>query len=429
MNGERSRRIVYVCLSPTFGMHQYTADLANRMAAAGHEVTLVGTSHLPCDRYSPAVRLVTPLSNRSTGLSGDGLRLDLFWKLCYTIDQVGADLVHVTSPHLWTPWLLQVMARTGIATVHTLHDLDPHLGRRFGGLIRIWNALVIRHTHHLLVHGRSSYDRLLAQGVSPARVTYTPLLHLCFSNATETILAEGLATVPIAHPPRREGCQRANAQRSLRFHPDTSPHPLVGTLDPSHSPPSHLTSSQTVKPFALFFGRLEAYKGVGVLVAAASRLPTGLGRVVVAGPGRLDLAWMGPLPVQLELRNHLIEDAEALDLLQSCNLVVLPYLDATQSAVIAVAYYFGKPVIVTRTGALPEYVDEGVTGWVVPPGDPGALAECLAMAFSDPARLQKMGAAGREWRQRQSRSEAVIIGRMYETLAAVRRADDQSGRN
>jgi glycosyltransferase involved in cell wall biosynthesis len=50
--------------------------------------------------------------------------------------------------------------------------------------------------------------------------------------------------------------------------------------------------------------------------------------------------------------------------------LVLPYRDATQSALVAHAYFFRKPAIVTRTGALPEYVVEGETGWVVPRADP-----------------------------------------------------------
>ena len=46
-------RICYVLLSPTYGMHQYTADLANRMLDAGHDVRLVTTATAPRDRYSP----------------------------------------------------------------------------------------------------------------------------------------------------------------------------------------------------------------------------------------------------------------------------------------------------------------------------------------------------------------------------------------
>ena len=113
------------------------------------------------------------------------------------------------------------------------------------------------------------------------------------------------------------------------------------------------------------------------------------------------------------MRSGLIEDDEAIDLFRRCSLVVLPYVDATQSALIAAAYFFGKPVIVTRTGALPEYVVDGETGWVIEPRNPQALAECLLNAFSDPARLAEMGEAGRAWYRAQRRIEHSTLLAMY----------------
>ncbi|MCB0239335.1 MAG: hypothetical protein KDH08_11980, partial [Anaerolineae bacterium] len=60
-------RIVYVLLSPTFGMHQYTADLANRMAGQGHDTVLVTATTFARDRYSPAVQVITPITTHNTG--------------------------------------------------------------------------------------------------------------------------------------------------------------------------------------------------------------------------------------------------------------------------------------------------------------------------------------------------------------------------
>ena len=73
-------------------------------------------------------------------------------------------------------------------------------------------------------------------------------------------------------------------------------------------------------------------------------------------------------------RRGLISDAEALELFHRSSLVLLPYIDATQSALIAAAYYFQKPVLVSRSGALPEYVVDGQTGFIVEPGHPATLA-------------------------------------------------------
>ena len=106
-----------------------------------------------------------------------------------------------------------------------------------------------------------------------------------------------------------------------------------------------------------------------------------------------------------------------MSLFRACGLVVLPYRDASQSALVGHAYYFHKPVIVTRTGALPEYVVEGETGWVIPPGDPQALAEVLREALGDPARLARMGAAGRDWYDRERTTEEGTLQQMYGRLA------------
>ena len=63
------------------------------------------------------------------------------------------------------------------------------------------------------------------------------------------------------------------------------------------------------------------------------------------------------------------------------DLVVLPYASATQSGIVQIAYGFGKPVVVTSVGGLPEVVDDGRTGFVVPPKNAGALAESVVRFF------------------------------------------------
>jgi glycosyltransferase involved in cell wall biosynthesis len=124
------------------------------------------------------------------------------------------------------------------------------------------------------------------------------------------------------------------------------------------------------------------------------------------------------LPGNVEMRNRLIEDQEAIQLFRQCSVVVLPYTDATQSAVIAAAYAFGKPVIVTDTGALPEYVVEGETGWIIEPRDSSALAECLQMAEREPTRLTRMGEAGRRWYHTQRTAERRTLRLMYERMGS-----------
>ncbi len=356
-------RFCYILLSPTFGMHQYTSGPANRLAQAGHEVHLVTTSHCPRGRYHPAVQVHTSVTTTSTGLSLDSLRLRQFFNLKLETCNLEPDLVHLTGPHLWNVPLLWALRRAGIPTVHTVHDVEPHTGT--SRMLYAWNRAVYRLADQILVHGRCYRERLVNQGLPPEKIVYAPLLHLFCGHENGTA-AEQAAGNPV------------------------------------------------YEPWALFFGRLEPYKGIGPLLAAGAQLTNPNHRVVVAGPGAPERFWKEPLTANVELHNHLIGDEEGIDLFRRCGLVVLPYLDATQSALIAAAYYFRKPVLVTRTGALPEYVQEGETGWVVEPGDVRALADTLADALSDPARLARMGQAGRAWYEEQYQIEGETLLKMYE---------------
>lgn len=371
--------ICYILLSPTLGMHQYTADLANRAAAGAFtggeacETHLVTTATLIRDRYGPMVSIHTPVSTHGTGFAPDGLRLHGFRRALDAVVETGCHVAHITGVHAWNVPLARALRRRGMRLIHTLHDLDPHHGVRFHHLIRLWNWLIIALVDHILVHGECYRQRLLARGLPANRVTCVPLLHLFLSYEGErSLVAEGV---------------QADA------------------LD---------------APLVLFFGRVEPYKGVDVLLAAWPRVLAmhSHARLVIAGPLAADVS-LPDLPPNTELRDRWIGDAEAVALLRSASLLVLPYRDATQSALIAAAYYFGVPVIVTRTGALPEYIVEGETGWIVPPGDSQTLGDVLAKALSDPARLKRIGQQGRIWYQTQHRMEEATLAAMYRQIAAL----------
>lgn len=371
-------RIVYVLLSPTFGMHQYTADLANRMATAGSsEVHLVTTPRAPRDRYSPLVHIHAPVAVTDTGLSPRALNLSHLRRVIKSILSLKPSLVHFSGPHLWNLTLVRYLVRQGIPVIHTIHDLDPHRGTRFGLLLRLWNWTIIHSADQILLHGDQYRLRLLRRGVPAPKLSFTPLLHLFL------------------------GYEQAMKLSELERGEKTG-----------------------YEPFVLFFGRLERYKGIDYLLTAFAQLTqqaTAAGappfKLVLAGPGKFPALWPGSLPPGVELRNRLIADQEAVDLFSRCSLVVLPYTDATQSALIPAAYFFRKPVLVTRVGALTEYVQEERTGFVVEPGHPPSMARALAHALADPSRLQAMGVAGRAWYDKTRVQETLALLSLYERLA------------
>jgi glycosyltransferase involved in cell wall biosynthesis len=144
------------------------------------------------------------------------------------------------------------------------------------------------------------------------------------------------------------------------------------------------------RPIILFFGFVRPYKGLEYLIQA---LPLVLKErdvhLLVVGE-----FWSSPEFYQRYAREFGVEQAitfvnryvpnEALKpYFDRANVVALPYVSATQSAVVQLAFGFGKPVITTRVGGLHEVVQDGVNGLVVPPQDEAALAQALVRYFAD----------------------------------------------
>lgn len=152
--------------------------------------------------------------------------------------------------------------------------------------------------------------------------------------------------------------------------------------------------------YMLFFGRIDTYKGVDVLIDAyeqSEARKNGI-KLVVAGKGKINHD-KSRLVDEIILLNRYINNDELANLIRHCSFVVLPYLSATQSGCVMSAFAFNKPIIATRVGDLPKEVDDGETGLICSPNDPEDLkAKIDAMVMSDiPAyvsRIEKKYAAG-----------------------------------
>jgi len=128
----------------------------------------------------------------------------------------------------------------------------------------------------------------------------------------------------------------------------------------------------------LFIGRIDKYKGLEYLFEAYSLLENKENAVlIVAGNGKISRRTLPGENKNLLIINRWLENAEITYLIKSCDLVVLPYVHATQSGVLAVAFAHQKPVVVTATGALPEQVEYGKLGLIVPSRDSYALASAM----------------------------------------------------
>lgn len=91
-----------------------------------------------------------------------------------------------------------------------------------------------------------------------------------------------------------------------------------------------------------------------------------------------------------------IEHSKLPPYFSSADLFVLPSRREGFGLVLAEAMACGVPVVSTRVGGIPEVVEDGVTGLLVPPNDPAAIAEAIIELLDDPERMRDMGVRGRE---------------------------------
>ena len=133
----------------------------------------------------------------------------------------------------------------------------------------------------------------------------------------------------------------------------------------------------------LFFGYVRKYKGLNILIDAMPEIVKNNPNAKLLIVGEF---YDSPdkyysqieklrLKDKIKVVNEFVPNEEVGKYYSISELVILPYLSATQSGILNIAYGFKKPVLVTDVGGLAEDVEIGKTGYVAPPGKPGAIAE------------------------------------------------------
>jgi len=154
----------------------------------------------------------------------------------------------------------------------------------------------------------------------------------------------------------------------------------------------------------LFFGLLAPSKGVEDLIdafAVASRSCSA--KLIIAG---YPTKHININELRARVESHGLADKVIFDLryipleeisplMNLATVVVYPYRSSTQSGALQAAYIFSRPVIATAVGGLPEAVEDGRSGFIVPPESPQALAEKIVQLVNDPDLANQMGAYAR----------------------------------
>lgn len=304
------------------------AEYASRLALAldaHHDVLLILASANGALELSGPLRDALVKRGNVIWFGRQGRRSAVFHtiKLLHEIRRFRPDVIHIQEVENCVPTWVNDLMRYSTPLVVTVHDPVCHGGEDDPTYRRRLRARANR----LIVHGEKMVKEL--GGKHPA-------------------LTHRIASLPHGMLGDEQGGARTDPERT---------------------------------PVFLFFGRIEAYKGLGLLLQAGELLAAkGLTfRLVIAGTGSAldqhrqqiqDKPWA-------ELIDRHIHADEIPQIFARASAVVLPYAGATQSGVAALAFGLGRPVVATNVGGLADIIQDGYNGFLVPPRDAAALAAAL----------------------------------------------------
>ncbi len=172
-----------------------------------------------------------------------------------------------------------------------------------------------------------------------------------------------------------------------------SPHPIYDSFgrpgDPIKARKNLKIDSDT--QVILFFGFIRKYKGLEVLIECLKKIHKRLPNfyLLVVGEFYEDEDWYQAKINDLGLSNYVriidqyIPQDQVPDYFAAADVVVQPYMSATQSGIAQMAFHFEVPVITTDVGGLAEIIPHEKAGLIIPPNDSDALANAIIRYFSD----------------------------------------------
>jgi len=195
----------------------------------------------------------------------------------------------------------------------------------------------------------------------------------------------------------------------------TIPHIAIG----ENASYQHIQEEENL---VMFFGRIWEYKGLQYLIQAEPLITAQIPdvRIIVAGQGE-DFGRYRRMMVHPErfmVFNEYVSHDRRTELFRRASVVVLPYIEASQSGVIPLAYTFAKPVVATAVGGIPEMVEHGRTGYLVPPRNVEALADAIVRLLKDSSLRRRFGLNARQKIAAECSPEVIA----RKTLTVYRRA-------
>jgi glycosyltransferase involved in cell wall biosynthesis len=358
-------RLRVALLSTNFG--EYCIRLANALSEQA-EVLLVLPERLAApyaQKLSGAVRLY---SFPNVRLRRPLRQFRVIRTVFREIEKFAPDVVHYQGFHAWFDLALPAWHRFPL--VCTVHDFEAHLGDKLSQKTPFWVEMFLRRrADQLITHSQHVYS-LMEKELGGAVENMTMMPHLQIGQDLTTAAAD----------------------------------------------------TKEDENLILFFGRIWEYKGLEYLIRAepliSALVPNA--RIMIAGQGEgfSRYARLMAHPERFIVHNEFISEERTAEYFRRASVVVLPYVEASQSGVIPLAYSAGKPVVATKVGGLPEMVEHGRTGYLVEPRDVQGLAEAVVALLRNPELRRQMGAKGKNKIEAECAPEEIA----RKTMEVYRRA-------
>ncbi|MGA7613741.1 MAG: glycosyltransferase [Thermoanaerobaculia bacterium] len=269
---------------------------------------------------------------------------------------------------------------------HNVSDKEPAWWKTM-----LSNA-VLRRADALVVHARSEEEELVRRIGHPERVvrTFLPVHALGGAAPSRGDARKRLGILEQTPVPIEKRDRVPIEERSVwADRPGRHEARSAETTD-SRSQPADRDAR--VPRVALFFGHVRPFKGLDIALRAWAKLRTDVLLLVAGEVWWNDESRYRDLVRELGIEDHVrlefrfIPDAEIATYFAACDVVVAPYRAEAQSGVAMTAFHFGRPIIATRVGGIPEVVEAGVNGMLIPPEEPEALAMALDRFFTSEDR-------------------------------------------
>lgn len=229
-----------------------------------------------------------------------------------------------------------------IPIVSTIHDVEQHMGEKNYLIARLFN-ITIKRSHKIIVLSKKFIEQVhLKYQIDKQNIIVIP--HACFT---------------------------------------------------SYLPKQYKPNLKTIHKRILFFGRIYPYKGLSILLQALSIVIPQIPNIKlrIAGNGEItyeEKSLINKMQKNIELHIGWIDNKEISSLIEDVDMLILPYIEASQSGVIPLSYSFGKMVVATNVGGLSEQIYNN-TGLLIKPNNIKELANTIIKLYQHPEDIIQMG--------------------------------------